>query len=63
MIKLRDVDKKTHHLRGRIIISGDGDYSSAKADFLRKLEARILEEVKGFKVNGLVLEHFDLEIN
>jgi hypothetical protein len=62
MNKLREIDKRTHHLKGRIIISGDRDYPSATADFLRKLEEKILEECKDFKSCGIVLEFIDLEI-
>ena len=62
MNRLREIDRKTRHLRGRIIISGDGDYPSAKADFLRKLEEKILEECKDFKSCGIVLEFIDLKI-
>jgi len=62
MNKLRQIDRKTHHLKGRIIISGDGDYPSATADFLRKLEEEILEECKDFKTCGISLEFIDLKI-
>ncbi len=62
MNELRDIDKRTHHLRGRIIISDDGDYGSAKETFLRNLEKKILEECKDFKSCGIVLEFIDLKI-
>lgn len=64
MRKLRTSDKSTKHLKGRITISADKSiiFPSSEAMFLRKLEEKILMEVKGFKHAGITLSHFDLQI-
>ena len=64
MIKIRKVDQNTKHLKGRIVISNDRDitFPSSEAMFLRKLEEKILMEVKGFKHAGITLEFFEIQI-
>lgn len=64
MIKIRKVDKNTKHLKGRIVLSAEKGitFPSSEAMFLRKLEEKILMEVKGFKHAGIALEFFEIQI-
>ncbi|TET75228.1 MAG: hypothetical protein E3J56_00905 [Candidatus Aminicenantes bacterium] len=62
MIKTRKIDKLTHHVKGRVVLSGNSDFPSAKEDFLRALEVKILESAKKFKHSGIVLEFMNFEI-
>ena len=63
MNKLRDCDRNTKHLKGRIVFDGnDPIFPSAEEMFLRALEEKILASVKGLKSNGIELEFFNIEI-
>jgi len=64
MIKIRKIDRSTKHLKGRIVLSDDKSitFPSSEAMFLRKLEEKILMEVKGFTHSGIKLEFMDITI-
>ena len=62
MIRIRKIDRNTHHIKGRIVINGNGDYLSAEATFLRLLEEKILMSCKGYKSNGITLEFMNIVI-
>jgi hypothetical protein len=64
MIKLRDCDKSTKHITGRLVFAGEGDiiFPSDEKIFLQKLEEKILKEVKDFKYGKIVLEFFSIKI-
>lgn len=64
MIKLRKVDESTKHFTGRLVLSGEEGitFPSDERMFLKKLEEKILMEVKGFKYGKIMLEHFSIKI-
>jgi len=64
MIKLRKCDKNTKHFTGRLVFSIKGGitFPSSQKMFLRKLEEKIVKEVKGFQYAEVVLEFFSIKI-
>jgi len=62
MIKIRKIDRLTHHIKARIVVNCEGDFSSATETFLRALEDKILMSSKGFKHSGITLEFMGITI-
>lgn len=64
MRKIREIDRLTKHVRGRVFLSNNGGviFPSSETMFLRKLEEKILSEAKGFKYAGIKLEFFEIQI-
>jgi len=64
MIRLRQIDKSTKHLTGRLIISCNEKiiFPSSESIFLKKLEEKIVSSTKDFEHGGIKLSFLEIKI-